>query len=287
MAIENEFENIQDGCILQTRLDNAKNLSNLLKPIFFKGTATVFVSSNGLKFTVEDSKFIQASAFVQSSIFQEFIFTEESATFNINLHVLLECLHIFGLSSTKDVNSNTALKMSYSGHGSPLKLLLAEEGDILTECSIVTHEPEEVLDFNFNSTDVLNKIIFKSTALNIAFQELDMTSEYILITMSPDAPFFRISTRGCSSTVQIDYPKDSEMIETFECQQTQSNRYRTSLLKPSCKALIASTKVSIRMDERGFLSLQYMILNDDGQVCFVEYLCAPIEELENEDLNEM
>lgn len=39
MAIENEFENIQDGCILQTRLDNAKNLSNLLKPIFFKGVS--------------------------------------------------------------------------------------------------------------------------------------------------------------------------------------------------------------------------------------------------------
>ena len=48
-------------------------------------------------------------------------------------------------------------------------------------------------------------------------------------------------------------------------------RYKISLLKPSVKALALSTRVSIRTDNRGFLSLQYMIKNEDGQVCFVEY----------------
>ena len=45
-----------------------------------------------------------------------------------------------------------------------------------------------------------------------------------------------------------------------------------SLLKPSTKALNLSSKVSIRMDQRGFISLQYMILTDDSQICFVEFL---------------
>ena len=49
------------------------------------------------------------------------------------------------------------------------------------------------------------------------------------------------------------------------------HRYKISLLKPSVKALALSTRVSIRTDDRGFLSIQYMIKNDDGQVCFVEY----------------
>jgi len=39
--------------------------------------------------TVEDAKCVQANAFVQSGIFQEYIFKEESATFRINLNVLL------------------------------------------------------------------------------------------------------------------------------------------------------------------------------------------------------
>ena len=51
------------------------------------------MSSNGLKVTVEDAKCVQANAFVQSGIFQEFIFKEESATFRINLNVLLVKTH--------------------------------------------------------------------------------------------------------------------------------------------------------------------------------------------------
>ena len=36
------------------------------------------MSSNGIKVTVEDPKCVQANVFVQSGIFQEFVFKEES-----------------------------------------------------------------------------------------------------------------------------------------------------------------------------------------------------------------
>lgn len=49
----------------------------------------MFISTNGLKVTVEESKYAQASAFIQSSVFQEYCFEEDSATFRINLNVLL------------------------------------------------------------------------------------------------------------------------------------------------------------------------------------------------------
>ncbi|XP_020632335.1 cell cycle checkpoint protein RAD1-like [Orbicella faveolata] len=75
--------------ILVAKLDNARNLLNILKAVHFKESATCFVSNNGLKVTVEDAKCVQANAFVQSGIFQEYIFKEESATFRINLNVLL------------------------------------------------------------------------------------------------------------------------------------------------------------------------------------------------------
>lgn len=58
------------------------------------------------------------------------------------------------------------------------------------------------------------------------------------------------------------------------------DRYKMSLLKPSIKALALSSKVSVRTDSRGFLSLQYLVRNDCGQVCFVEYYCCPDEEVE-------
>ena len=62
-------------------------------------------------------------------------------------------------------------------------------------------------------------------------------------------------------------------------------RYKLLLLKPSVKALMQSSKVSIRTDHRGFLSLQFMIRNEDGQICFVEYYVSTL--LQNLKLNKI
>ena len=99
------------------------------------------------------------------------------------------------------------------------------------------------------------------------------------------------------------------MVEVFECKSTQKNksvhyivtppsvihhhilthlslslslslsfpshfRYKLALLKPSSKALSPSSKIALRMDTRGFLSLQFMIVTEDKQLCFVEYLVS-------------
>lgn len=80
--------------------------------------------------------------------------------------------------------------MCYRGYGYPLMLFL-EEGGVVTVCKINTQEPDELLDFDFCSTKVVNKIILQSEGLREAFAELDMTSEVLQITMSPDKPYFR------------------------------------------------------------------------------------------------
>ena len=52
----------------------------------------MFASENGLKVTVEDAKCVQANAFIQAGIFQEFKIKEEPdvvQSFKINLNVLL------------------------------------------------------------------------------------------------------------------------------------------------------------------------------------------------------
>eukprot|EP00117_Sycon_ciliatum_P002533 scpid93855/ scgid2304/ Cell cycle checkpoint protein RAD1; DNA repair exonuclease rad1 homolog; Rad1-like DNA damage checkpoint protein &gt; Cell cycle checkpoint protein RAD1; DNA repair exonuclease rad1 homolog len=280
-------ESSQDGSqkdeeyIFVAKMDNAKNLSNILKAVHFKEMATCSLSGNGLKVTVEDCKCVQANAFVQSGVFQEFSFSKDSATFKINLNVFMDCLNIFAGNTP---GSPTALRMCYAGYGCPLILLL-EEGGVLTDCRIRTFEPDDTLDFNFTSANVVNKIILHSECLREAFSELDMSNESLEVLMSPDAPYLRLSTFGYIGSSHADYPKDSDMVDCFECRQTQLNRYKVALIKPSTRALHISSKVSLRVDTRGFLSLQYMIKNEDGNVCFVEYLCGPDEELDdgNED----
>ncbi|XP_050411350.1 cell cycle checkpoint protein RAD1 [Patella vulgata] len=279
MSLSTQQADNDSQYLMVAKLDNARHVSTILKAIHFKDTATIFASPMGLKVTTEDAKCVQANAFIQEAIFHEFTIKEEQTIFKINLTVLLECLTIFGNSSVPGVT--TSLKMCYAGYGQPL-LLILEEDSVVTDCSIKTLEPDEVLDFDFCSTNVINKIIMKSECLKEVFSELDMTSEILQILMSPDAPYFQLSTFGNSGSTQSDFSKESDMVESFQCTKTQTNRYKISLLKPTVKALGLSTRISIRTDNRGFLSLQYMIKNEDNQVCFVEFYCAPDEELDDD-----
>lgn len=212
---------------LVASLDNVRNLSTVLKAIHFREHATCFATKNGIKVTVENAKCVQANAFIQAGIFQEFIVQEESVTFRINLTVLLDCLSIFGSSPMP--GTLTALRMCYQGYGYPLMLFL-EEGGVMTVCKINTQEPEETLDFDFCSTNVINKIILQSEGLREAFSELDMTSEVLQITMSPNKPYFRLSTFGNAGSSHLDYPKDSDLMESFQCNQTQVNRSVLNIL---------------------------------------------------------
>uniref|UniRef100_A0A8C8DV48 RAD1 homolog (S. pombe) n=1 Tax=Oryzias sinensis TaxID=183150 RepID=A0A8C8DV48_9TELE len=142
MPLSTQSQDDEEHYVLVASLDNARNLSNILKAITFKDHAVFTATPNGLKVTVEDSKCLQANAFIQTEIFQEFTLKEDLVTFQINL------------------------------------------------------------------------------------------------TMS--------------------------------------------LLKPSTKALALSCKVSVRTDNRGLLSQQYLVRNDDGQICFLEFYCCPDEEVEEE-----
>ncbi|PSN41823.1 Coronin-1C [Blattella germanica] len=159
--------------------------------------AICFATDNGLKVTVEDSKCIQASAFIQKEVFQKYILNDEQVAFKINLSVLVECLNIFG-------GTATALKMCYQGYGYPLTMLLEENG-VITDCSIKTLEPEDVMDFNFAASNVLNKIILRSECLKEVFAELDTSSDLIEILLSPDPPYFRISTSGVAGDTKMSF----------------------------------------------------------------------------------
>jgi cell cycle checkpoint protein len=153
-----------------------------------------------------------------------------------------------------------------------------EDNGIVTECSIVTQEADEVLDFDFTSSNVHSRLIIKSECLKEAFAEIDFTNNVLEMIMSPNEPNFKLITNGYIGTTQFDFSSSSEMIEVFECKKTQRNKYKLALLKPSIKGLHQSSKVSVRMDTRGFLSLQCMVITDDQQICFIEYLCVPAED---------
>lgn len=137
------------------------------------------------------------------------------------------------------------------------------------------------MDIDIRATDIPAYIIMKSHWLSDVFADLDVSSELLKMHISPDRPYFRLSTDGNAGTSQVDCPKESGLVESFQCEQTLINRYRLSLLKPSEKALSLSHKISIRMNAWGVLSIQYLVQADDGQNIFIEFLCLPSEDDEH------
>lgn len=137
----------------------------------------------------------------------------------------------------------------------------------------------EVLDFDFANGKLISKVIIKSDCMREVFSELDATSDILEVALVPPSlpqPRLRLTTYGFSGTTHYDFPRDADPVEVFECLTTEPYvaRYRLSLLRPSTnRALALSSRVSLRMNDRGFLSLQYMIQsgNSDPNVSFVEF----------------
>eukprot|EP00039_Didymoeca_costata_P002839 m.62994 g.62994 ORF g.62994 m.62994 type:complete len:287 (+) comp11552_c0_seq1:189-1049(+) len=260
----------QEDALLICLLDDVRTFTKIIKAITFVDEATCILSDKGLRFVVEAAKSLQAKAFLQSGLFTEFRYnSSEEHSFDLDLNIFLDCLNIFG-------GECTSMRMSYSGYGEPLVLLL-EEGGVLTDCNIRTMVASTPTGIDIRSAEIPSNIIMKSHWLAEVFAALDQSSEDVKIHISPDQPYFRISTDGDAGITQVDCPKESDMVESFTCDCTQINRYRLTLLKPSEKALALSTKISIRMNEWGVLSMQCLINTEDGQAVFVEFLCLPCE----------
>ena len=269
---------------LVAKLDSVKIFAQLLKSINFRERSTWFVSANGIKVTVEDAKSVQTNAFIKSDIFQEFVLQPgkgdeeggDDLSFSVSLNVVLECLNMFGGVGESGGGDSPNLKICYSGYGTPLVLLL-EEGGVVTDCRIKTREAEECLDFNFANANIVSKIIMNSDHLKDVLNELDSSSETIQFRVSPSDQSFQISTRGPAGECEVTIPRDSEMVEHFTCEATSQASYKLSMLRHGIKPLGLSDKVSVRMDEREFLCLQYMVRTEEGPA-FLEFYCAPEEE---------
>ncbi|KAI0637443.1 Rad1/Rec1/Rad17 [Trametes polyzona] len=189
----------------------------------------------------------------------------------------------------------TGMRMSYAGPGHPLTLLVAEEsGGPTATCEITTWDPEPRLELAFDSDAAVLKIILKSSWLRDALSELDNNTERITIIGNPPAPpgraarskappCLRLRAVGPYGTTEMDYPNDREVLETCECAQPVSFTYRFQHVSRALRALQSSLKTSLRIDDEGLLSLQFMMpaprkAGGRRSEAFIEFWCLPLEE---------
>ncbi|KAH7927051.1 Rad1-domain-containing protein [Leucogyrophana mollusca] len=190
----------------------------------------------------------------------------------------------------------TSMRLSYGGPGYPLTLLLAEDSTgPTTTCEISTFDPEPNIELPFDGDRTVLKIIFKSSSwLREALSELDPSCDKITFVSNPAdearraqraapaKPLFRIQASGSFGSTEMDYPNDREVLETFECTHAISVSYRFGHISKTLRALQSSTKTSLRIEEEGLLSLQFLVpvpkprggMSDS----FIEFRCLALDE---------
>ncbi|KAJ8679080.1 hypothetical protein QAD02_014867 [Eretmocerus hayati] len=269
-----------DDYKLIAKLGHLKTVVQLLKAVNFKETATCYGSKNGLKLTVEDAKCMQANAYIPVQLFEEYTLTED-VIFRIDLSILVECLSIFWPSISTQSHPIT-LEMQYKGIGHPVTVLIEEDG-VIVDCSLKTQEPDEILDFDLGAESSITKVVMHSELLKDVFAELDPSSVHLKLFLSPNAPYFVMGTSGIAGECRVQFPHNTDLVETFHCKKESRSKYLLAHLKPAMKAMMYSNKVSLRTNDSGLLGFQYMIKTDDGINCFIEYYVSPLIDDDDDD----
>ena len=177
-----------------------------------------------------------------------------------------------------------ACRMSYAEAGAPLSIVLEESG-VTTTCELVTYEPDLHDEIPLERDRLAQKIIMRASWLHDAITELASTNPTRLtITASPSvAPYLALSVTGALGSATVEFSKDPQLLETFQVARRIVNTYKFSLIKSATKAMAVASKVSIRADEQGVLSLQFMIEFDGGGISFVDFRFVPFVAEEGEE----
>ncbi|EMD59620.1 hypothetical protein GGP41_008596 [Bipolaris sorokiniana] len=308
----------QDQPVLTAVSSSARQLYQLLRCITFSNKAHVQISDIGLKLAVDEASVMEASAFLDKSLFTTYTFndsddaSEPTPVFQISLPALLETLQIFGL--TDPANSkppwardapyptstaftgnnimngmNNMCRISYQGKGSPLAVTLTELS-IRTQCDLTTYKPEHADEIPFDRDALVLKVIMRGSWLYDAIQELSSTSPEKLTMYAKTVrgkPFFALSSSGTLGSARVEFnnqPQPSayrtpastnlnassdtaaapptNLLERFQLSDPDTvfrSSYKFSLIQKAARAMSVASKVSIRADTQGVLSLQFMI----------------------------
>lgn len=312
---------IPERPILSAVSSSARQLYLLLRCIGFSSKVQVQVSEAGLRFSVQDSQVMQGFAFLEEDLFTSYQYNppagqsqeeQDSPAFQVSLTALLETLQIFGVTERSDrwtakndayssgIASATAdsafdnrvlgmtgvCRILYAAEGEPLCIVLEETG-VSTTCELVTYEPESAEIIPFDRDQIPLKIIMRATWMQDAINELSTTSpDKLTITASDRAPYLVLLSTGPLGSAGVEFSKDPQLLETFQVSRKSTNSYRFSLVKNTAKAMAVATKVSIRGDAQGVLSMQFMIEVGHGAVSFVDFRFVPLANEDGEGVRE-
>lgn len=180
-----------------------------------------------------------------------------------------------------DAFSNQTLGISgtctllYAEEGDPFKITIEEAG-VKTTAALTTYLPETPEDIPFDRNDLSFKIIMQSRSLLDSLAEISPTAPTKLtIVASKTSPYLTLAGAGDLGSSAVDFARGKELFETFSIQEKWSQSYKFDFIKSSTEAMRIASKVSLRGDGQGVLSLQFMVDVEGGKRSFLDFRFIP------------
>lgn len=160
-----------------------------------------------------------------------------------------------------------------------------------TTCDLTTYEAANAEDIPFDRDTLALKTIMRSTHLGDAISELASANPTTLsLLASPTAPYLSLSVTGPLGSATVEFDKDPQLLETFMCAAKFSADYSFAHLKAVYRAMASATKVSLRTDAQGVLSLQFLVeveqagraAGEGEGIAFVDFRIVPLIEGEGD-----
>jgi cell cycle checkpoint protein len=292
----------------------------------------VKLGANGVRFTIEEAQQFQANALLTKDMFRVFELDEGvEPMFKIAFDTLLDVLGIFGNGagsgggggggmhhgaaaasgapagseqhfyhhhgSAPGWRGPAGLRMAYSSRMSDNLMVVLTSGDakdlVETTCSLRTLECEMPMNISdLMHQKKMNQLIITAPALRDAFNELDWSSTFVELLLSPSEPFFRLSTAGKTGSCEVSFAKGSDTLSSFAVTEHQLSRYSLAYLTPAAKGLGIASTASIKTNRDGLLLIQMAIdvgavsagagagapnlISDATPAAFVDFYVVPL-----------
>ncbi|KAK5657083.1 hypothetical protein OQA88_3611 [Cercophora sp. LCS_1] len=229
-------------------------------------------------------------------------------SFQISLPALLETLQIFGANdaAARQLKSETdpyrsklpgyksdafsshvigmidTCSLSYTAEGEPFSVVLQETG-VKTTCNLITYVPEVPDDIPFDVEDLSFKIITQARVLLDVLAEIGPSQpEKLTITTSRREPYLQLSSSGGLGSSSVDFANGKELLETFTVREKWKQTFKFDMIKSASEAMKIASKVSIRGDKQGVLSMQFMVEVEGAGLSFLDFRFVPYAENDDE-----
>ncbi|PHH89321.1 hypothetical protein CDD83_6286 [Cordyceps sp. RAO-2017] len=304
---------------------STRPLYQLLRCINFAPRVHVQITEEGIRFAADHARVMQGVAFLDKTLFAAYTVNlppsedgspPELPNFQVPLASLLEVLQIFGAVDVAaraqkaeqdpyrsnlrnyrpDAFSNQTLGLSgtctltYAEEGDPFKITIEESG-VKTTAGLTTYLPEAPEDIPFDRNDLSFKIIMQSRSLLDCLAEISPTAPVKLtLTAVKTSPYLTLAGTSDLGSSGVDFARGRDLLETFVIAGRWSQTYKFDFIKSSSEAMRIASKVSLRGDGQGVLSLQFMVDLDGGKRSFLDFRFVPFighdDDQEEEEVDE-